>query len=84
MQTTDTKHRPEPKNMVSITINRVEYKIPQGPLAVSSLKDWAEIPAADQVEQILHGNLEPIPDDATVQIKGGEKFLSHPRDGGSS
>jgi len=74
---------PEPE-MVHITINRKRYNIPQGSLAVTSLKDWAEICAADEVEQVIDGKLEPLPDNATVQIKGGEKFISHPRDGGSS
>lgn len=85
MQTTTNAYKSHPDHeMVEITINRIHYKIPRGRLAVTSLKDWAEIPAADEVEQIVHGNLEPLQDDATIEIKGGEKFISHPRDGGSS
>jgi hypothetical protein len=85
MQTTSNASKPHPeRDLVEIKINRVEYKIPRGPLKVTSLKDLAEIPPADEVEQVRHGNLEPIADDATLEIKGGEKFISHPRDGGSS
>ena len=84
MQGTSTQHHnPEP-HLVVITINRVPYDIPAGRHTVSALKDWAEIPAADELEKVVDGKLEPLTDEAAVEIKGEEKFLSHPRHGGSS
>lgn len=84
MQDTATHHHhPEPK-LVVIQINRTPYDIPKGHHAVSALKDWAEIPAADELERVVKKKLEPLDDHATIEILGGEKFISHPRDGGSS
>ena len=76
-------HHPEPE-LVVIQINRTPYDIPKGRHAVSALKDWAEIPPADELERVVHKKLEPLDDNAVLEIQGGEKFISHPRDGGSS
>ncbi len=84
MQGTSTHHHHPDQHIVFITINRVGYDIPAGRHTVSALKDWAEISAADELEQVVDGKLEPLADDATVEIKGEEKFISHPRHGGSS
>ena len=37
-----------------------------------------------ELEQIIHGQLTPLADDAKIAIKGGEVFVSHARQGGSS
>jgi hypothetical protein len=37
-----------------------------------------------ELEQLIAGKLTPLADGATVTIKGGEVFLSHPKDGGAS
>ncbi len=84
MQTTSTHGQHHQPELVFITINRVRYDIPRGQLAVTSLKDWAEILAADELDQIIHGKFEPVADDATLEIKGGEVFISRPREAGSS
>ena len=70
--------------MVTITINSVEREIHRGRQQVSEIKRTGEVPLADQFEQVIDGKLVPLADDAAVTIKGGEEFVSHPRDSGSS
>lgn len=72
------------QDTVTIAINGTEYRVHRGRRTVSELKDAGHVPPADELEQIVDGKLTPLPDDGTVTIKGGEKFISHPRDSGSS
>lgn len=76
--------RPEPVPDVKITINKVVKKISSGRHTVVEIKKLGDVPQADELEQLVDGKLKPLPDDATVNIKGGEIFMSHVRSGGSS
>jgi hypothetical protein len=69
---------------VTITINGTEYEIHRGHQTVATIKATGHVPAADELEQNVNGELEPLPDDGGVTLKGGEIFISHPRDSGSS
>ncbi len=82
--TTNKPAHPDQGPTVQITINRVEYEIHRGHQTVEAIKALASIPPADELEQVVNGNLEPLPDTGAITLKGGELFLSHPRDGGSS
>ncbi len=73
-------HGPE----VTITINRSEYVIHRGSYTVTEIKALGNVPQADDLEQNVNGQLTPLPDDGRVTIKGGEKFVSHPKDSGAS
>ena len=72
------------QDTVTISINSREYRMHRGRQTVSELKDTGHVPQADELEQIIDGKLTPLPDDGAVTIKGGEQFISHPRDSGSS
>src|SRR6266478_2595429 len=76
--------RPEPGPEVHITINGVSRLIHRGRQTVAEIKKVGEVPAADELEQLINGKLTPLPDDGAVTIKGGEVFMSHVRSGGSS
>jgi hypothetical protein len=82
-QEKDHEH-PQPGPDVHITINRTEYLIHRGSYTVASLKTLGSVPQADDLEQNVNGHLTPLPDDGQVTIKGGEKFVSHPKDSGAS
>ena len=71
-------------DVVTIIVNSVERQIHRGRQPVSEIKRVGEVPQADQLEQVIDGKLVPLADDAAVTIKGGEEFVSHPRDSGSS
>ena len=80
----DVPPRPEPGPEVHITINGVSRLIHRGRQTVAEIKKVGEVPAADELEQLINGKLTPLPDDGAVTIKGGEIFMSHVRSGGSS
>jgi len=82
--TTHKPGHPEQGPIVEITVNRKVYKIHRGRQTVKAIKELAGVPPADELEQVVDGNLEPLPDEGAVTLKGGEVFLSHPRDCGAS
>ncbi len=71
-------------SMVTITINSVPVLIHRGHHTVPEIKTVAGIPLADDLDQVVDGKLVPLADDGTLTIKGGERFVSHPKDGSSS
>jgi hypothetical protein len=76
--------RPEPGPEVKIQINGVSKLIHRGHQTVAEIKKVGGVPLADELEQLIDGKLNPLPDDGAVTIKGGEIFMSHVRSGGSS
>jgi len=74
----------EKKHLVPITIDGKTFEVRRGEISVASLKQLAGVPAGYELEEVKHGKLVPLNDDAKVEIKGGEQFVSHPRSGGSS
>jgi hypothetical protein len=78
----DRSHEQGP--LVTITVDTKPYKIHRGHQTVADIKKLAGVPLAFELEQLIDGKLTPLPDDGAVTIKGGEVFLSHPKDGGAS
>jgi hypothetical protein len=81
---TDQPTHPATGPDVSITIDNKSYVIHRGDTTVIALKELAGIPAAYELEEIVDGKLVPLKDDQRVVIKGGERFVSHPRAGAAS
>ena len=75
---------PEAGPDVAITIDNKTFTIHRGSKTVAELKQVAGIPPAYELEEIVNGKLVPLNDDQRVVIKGGERFVSHPRAGASS
>jgi hypothetical protein len=69
---------------VPIFVNKDQYFVNRGPETVAYIKEVGHVPAADELEELIQGKLEPLADNGTVDVKGGEKFFSHPRTGSSS
>lgn len=74
----------EGKEIVSITVNGNECKIHRGRQTVAEIKRGGNVPAADELSQIIDGKITPLADDGSVVIKGGEIFVSNVRSGSSS
>jgi hypothetical protein len=81
---TDGRSSEHRRDTVTITINEVPTTIHRGRQTVVELKKVGNIALADELEQVIEGKLTPLLDDGNVTIKGGEMFVSHPRDSGSS
>ena len=69
---------------VEIVINNTPRTIHRGRQDVQEIKRLGGIPLADELVQIVDGQLVVLADTAAVVIKGGERFLSQPRDSASS
>jgi hypothetical protein len=75
---------PQPGPVVTITVNDEPKSIHRGHQTVAAIKQAGGVPPADDLDQVIDGNLVPLKDDGAVTVKGGEVFVSHPKDGGSS
>ena len=69
---------------VKITINNVDHFISSGVYKVSELKSLGNVPLADQLEEVRNDDLHKLADNASTNIKGGEVFVSHPKDSDAS
>ncbi len=69
---------------INITINGDPYTLHEHKVSVKKLKQMAKIPLADELARVVDGQLVPLDDNATVEVKCGDAFHSHPRDNGSS
>jgi cell division protein ZapA (FtsZ GTPase activity inhibitor) len=69
---------------VEIIVDGKAYKIKRGNEPVSAIKSVASVPAAYQLDQDINGVLTPLDQNGTVNIKGGEVFVSYPAAGSSS
>lgn len=69
---------------VAVIVDGVEHKVPKGTYIVSQFKTLVGVDAARELDEVVHGQLKPLDDNAEITIKGGEKFVSHVRTGGSS
>ena len=69
---------------VTITINSEEFDIHRGRQSVEDIKKLGNVPLAHDLDQIVDGELVPLPDDGSVTIKGEEIFVSHVKDGGAA
>ncbi len=84
METNTKEQHPETGRDVTITIDNKTFEVHRGNWTVEELKQLASVPAAYELEEIVDGKLVPLRDDQHVVIKGGERFVSHPRAGASS
>lgn len=72
------------KDEVKIKVNDVERDIHRGNRSVTEIKTIGEVPLNYMLEQLVEGKLTPLDDNGSVVIKGGEIFIGHIKDGGSS
>jgi len=69
---------------VLVTVNGTVIEVPKGKIQVSELKLLAGVPQAQELAQVREGKIVPLADTAELKLKGGEEFVSYPRDAASS
>lgn len=73
------------RELVMIKVDDKPVEIHRGRQPVSEIKRLGDVPVADELAEVIEGQpLKPLPDDGSVVIKGGEEFMSYPKDSGSS
>ena len=80
----EEKTHPQTGEFVSIKINGADKQIHRGHQTVAEIKAVGSVPVADELDQVIKGVITPLPDNGAVVLKGGEVFVSHPRDSSSS
>lgn len=75
---------PETGPMVTIQVGGQNYSIHRGHQTIVAIKSAAGIPLDYELDMVVDGRFEPLPDDGAVTLKGGEEFFAHPKRGGSS
>lgn len=78
----DEKSHPPKK--VRVTVDQKPHEVRPGEWLVSNFKREVKVDAAKALDELMDGQLKPLADDSTILIKGGEQFVSHARQGGSS
>jgi len=73
------------QDLVTIEVNQVPKQVHPGCWVVADLKAVVGVPAEKVLAEIKpDGTFENLDDGARIEIRGGEKFISHARRGGSS
>jgi hypothetical protein len=69
---------------VKIIVNGNPFLVPKGKYVVSDFKSLITIPAEYELDLVVNGQFQALDDRADIHIKGGEEFVGHVRQGGSS
>jgi hypothetical protein len=69
---------------VTVIVDGAKKEVPKGTYLVSQFKALVGVDPAKELDEVLHGQLKPLDDNAEVTIKEHEQFVSHVRSGGSS
>ena len=75
---------PQTGPTVTITIDNTQKDIHRGSHLVSELKILLGVDASLVLDEVVDGKFTSLDDNGRVTIKGGEVFVSHVRQGGSS
>lgn len=78
------EHSHHHKKEVAVTVDGKTYHVPEGNYIVSQFKKLVGVDSSKELDEVVHGELKPLDDNQTIHIKGGEVFISHARQGGSS
>ena len=72
------------KHEVTVTVDGKAHRVPEGTYVVAEFKKLVGVDPSKELDEVVHGELKPLDDNQHVHIKGGEAFISHARQGGSS
>jgi hypothetical protein len=78
------EHGHHHKKDVAVKVDGKTHHVPEGTYVVSEFKKLVGVPPSKELDEVVHGELKPLDDNQTIHIKGGEVFISHVRQGGSS
>jgi hypothetical protein len=85
-QTKDQQHHehPQPGPDVAVTVDTQSKTVHRGSWVVAEFKKEVGVGADRALDEVVGGEFKPLADDQRITIKGGEVFVSHVRQGGSS
>jgi hypothetical protein len=71
-------------DLVTITVDGILHKVRRGKWRVSDLKAKVGVDPAKVLAEITPQGLKDLDDNAEIEVRANEKFMSHARSGGSS
>lgn len=69
---------------VTVTVDTNTKTVHRGSWIVAEFKKEVGVDASRALDEVIGGEFKPLDDNARITIKGGEIFVSHARQGGSS
>ena len=78
------EHGHHHKKEVAVTVDGKPHHVTEGTYVVLEFKKLVGVAPSKELDEVVHGDLKPLDDNQTIHIKGGEVFISHARQGGSS
>jgi len=76
--------RPQTGPTVTVTVDTVEKHVHRGSWVVADFKKQVGVDPTRALDEVIGGEFKPLEDNQRITIKGGEVFVSHARQGGSS
>jgi hypothetical protein len=73
-----------PPKKVRVTVDEKHREVRPGSWLVSDFKREVKVPPEKALDQAIDGQFKPLDDGDTIEIRGGEVFVSHARQGGSA
>jgi hypothetical protein len=82
----DQEHQEHPQTgpEVTVTVDTIQKTVHRGSWIVADFKKEVGVDASRAPDEVVGGEFKPLDDNARITIKGGEVFVSHARQGGSS
>lgn len=80
----DKSKKPEKEHKVAIEVDGHKHNVRAGTWEVSALKAETKVDPAKVLAEITPQGLNDLDDGAKIEIRGGERFMSHVRTGSSS
>lgn len=77
-------HRSHEPTSVAVIVDGTEKLVPKGIYVVAAFKKLVGVDSSRELDEVVHGEFKPLDDNATIEIKEHEKFVSHVRTGSSS
>jgi hypothetical protein len=77
-------NHPQTGPVVTVTVDTKDKTVHRGSWIVSEFKAAVGVSADRALDEVVGGEFKPLDDNQRITIKGGEVFVSHVRQGGSS
>ena len=81
---TQENHAEPARKLVTVLVDKEKKLVKPGVYIVADFKLEVGVDASRELDQIINGAIKPLADDAKIEIRGGETFISHRRTGGAS
>jgi hypothetical protein len=80
----EARHDEHHHKTVTVTVDGKQHRVPEGHYVVADFKKLVGVDPSKELDEVVRGEFKPLDDNQRIHIKGGEVFVSHARQGGSS